>query len=162
DKYGQVFEGRYGGLERNVVGAHAKGFNTGSVGVALLGNYNTASVSPAAQTALAQVLAWRLDIAHVDPLSAVTFISRGNTRYPAGTPVFLRAVSGHRDTGFTDCPGNHLYALLPQLAQAAATSGLPKLYAPAVQGAIGKQVRFTAQLSVPLAWTVAVSDKTGT
>ena len=28
DKYGQVFEGRYGGIDRNVVGAHAQGFNT--------------------------------------------------------------------------------------------------------------------------------------
>ena len=36
DKYGQVFEGRYGGMERPVVGAHAMGFNTGSVGVAVL------------------------------------------------------------------------------------------------------------------------------
>ena len=27
DKYGQVFEGRIGGIERNVVGAHAEGFN---------------------------------------------------------------------------------------------------------------------------------------
>ena len=46
DKYGQVFEGRFGGIERNVIGAHAQGFNTGSVGVALLGNYNSATRPP--------------------------------------------------------------------------------------------------------------------
>ena len=37
DKYGQIFEGRWGGVDRNVVGAHAQGFNQGSVGVALIG-----------------------------------------------------------------------------------------------------------------------------
>ena len=33
DACGQVFEGRYGGIEQNVVGAHSRRFNTGSVGV---------------------------------------------------------------------------------------------------------------------------------
>ena len=53
DKYGQVFEGRYGGIDRNVVGAHAEGFNTGSVGIALLGNYDSAAPTPAALAAVA-------------------------------------------------------------------------------------------------------------
>src|SRR4029078_11306975 len=53
DKYGQVFEGRYGGVGKNVIGAHAEGFNTGSVGVALLGTYQTAAPTAAEKTALA-------------------------------------------------------------------------------------------------------------
>ena len=106
DRFGQVFEGRYGGIERNVVGAHAEGFNTGSVGVAVLGEYGSLPVAQKARDALAALLAWRLDIAHVDPASTLSFISGGNARFPAGLPVFLRTVSGHRDTGFTDCPGN--------------------------------------------------------
>ena len=40
DRYGQVFEGRGGGMQRNVIGAHAAGFNTGSVGIAVLGTYS--------------------------------------------------------------------------------------------------------------------------
>ena len=112
DRFGQVFEGRYGGIERNVVGAHAEGFNTGSVGVSLLGEYSSLAVSQKARDALAALLAWRLDIAHVDPASTLSFISGGNARFPAGLPVFLRTVSGHRDAGFTDCPGNQLYGLL--------------------------------------------------
>src|SRR5687768_4996236 len=66
DKYGQVFEGRYGGVERNVIGAHAEGFNTGSVGVALLGTYGNAQPTAKALDAIAALLAWRLDVAHVD------------------------------------------------------------------------------------------------
>ena len=94
----------------------------------------SALATAAEKTALVNLLAWRLDIAHIDPLSNLTFDSGGNPRFPAGTPVFLRAVSGHRDTGFTTCPGAVLYAQLGTLARQAATTGLPKLYAPTVQG----------------------------
>jgi N-acetylmuramoyl-L-alanine amidase len=161
DKYGQVFEGRFGGVDKNVVGAHAEGFNTGSVGVALLGTYSVTAPTAAAKNALVNLLAWRLDLAHVDPLSSVTVTSGGNARFPTGTPVFLRAVSGHRDTGFTTCPGAALYAQLGALARQAATTGLPKLYTPSVQGQLGGVVRFQARLSQPLPWVVSVTDSTG-
>jgi hypothetical protein len=161
DKYGQVFEGRYGGVDKNVIGAHAEGFNTGSVGIALMGTYGSTAPTAAEKTALVNLLAWRLDLAHVDPLSTLTYTSGGNARFPAGTPVFLRAVSGHRDTGFTTCPGSVLYAQLGALARQAATTGLPKLYAPTVQGQLGGLVRFQGRLSAALPWTVTVSDSTG-
>ena len=161
DKYGQVFEGRYGGVDKNVIGAHAEGFNTGSFGVALLGTYQSVAPTAAEKKALANLLAWRLDVAHIDPLSTLTFASGGNARFPAGTPVFLRAVSGHRDTGFTTCPGSVVYSMLGALARQAATSGLPKLYAPKVQGQLGGLVRFQARLSEVLPWTVTVTDPAG-
>jgi hypothetical protein len=162
DKYGQVFEGRYGGVDKPVIGAHAEGFNTGSVGVAMLGTYGTSAPSAVARTALARLLAWRLDIAHVDPKSTLTWVSGGNARFAAGVPVFIRAVSGHRDTGFTSCPGAALYSQLDAIAQQAQSDGLPKLYAPSVRGALGGQVRFRARLSESLSWTVTVADATGT
>src|SRR5207302_9882870 len=117
DKYGQVFEGPYAGVEKAVIGAHAEGFNAGSFGVSVLGSFGSSPISAAAKAALEQLLAWRLDLAHVDPLSTLTWLSGGNPRFPAGVPVLLRAVSGHRDTGYTDCPGNALYAQLPQIAK---------------------------------------------
>ena len=107
DRFGTVYEGRYGGITENVIGAHAQGFNTGSVGVAVLGTYESGGISAAAETSLAELLAWRLDLAHVDPLSTLSYLSNGNPRYPAGLPVFLRAVSGHRDTGYDVLPGRH-------------------------------------------------------
>jgi hypothetical protein len=161
DKYGQVFEGRYGGVDKNVVGAHAEGFNTGSTGIAVLGSYGSAAPPPAARTALANLIAWRLDLAHVDPLSTLTALSGGNPRFPAGIPVTLRAVAGHRDTGFTTCPGDAFYAQLGSIARQAAAAGLPKLYAPVVTGTPGGPVRFQAQLTQPLPWAVTVADASG-
>jgi flagellar hook assembly protein FlgD len=161
DRFGQVFEGRAGGLERNVIGAHAEGFNTGSVGVAVIGNYSASAVAPAAFHALARLLAWRLDVAHVDPLGLVTWTSGGNPKYRRGTRVRLRAISGHRDTGFTTCPGTSLYARLPDLAHEVAGIGLPKLYDPVAQGSLGGQIRFTARLSAPGSWTVTVRAPAG-
>jgi flagellar hook assembly protein FlgD len=161
DRFGQIFEGRYGGIDRAVVGAHAEGFNTGSVGVALIGTYSSASPSAAAQSALVRLLAWRLDLAHVDPLSRLTYASGGNPEFRAGRAVALRAISGHRDTGFTSCPGSRAYALLPQIAARVAATGLPKLYAPKVQGAPGGLVRFTGRVAGAVPWQVTVSDADG-
>jgi hypothetical protein len=161
DKYGQVFEGRAGGADRNVIGAHAQGFNTGSTGVAMLGSYQGARPSAAAEASLAKLIAWRLDVAHVDPLSTFNWLSSGNPRFPSGVPVFLRAIVGHRDVGFTDCPGSAVYARFGPLVQSVARTGLPKLYAPRVSGRLGGKIRFAGRLSSALSWSVVVKDAAG-
>jgi hypothetical protein len=161
DKYGQVFEGRWGGMEKAVVGAHAMGFNLGSVGVSLLGNYNGASLTPAARAALVKLIAWRLDVAHVDPLSRLARVSTGNPEYPRGASVQVRAIAGHRDVYPTSCPGSRVYALLPAIARQVSATGVPKIYSPVVFGAVGGNVRFTARLSSVVPWTVTVTDALG-
>jgi flagellar hook assembly protein FlgD len=161
DRFGTVYEGRGGGIDRNVIGAHAQGFNVGTVGVALIGDYNTATPTIAQQNALVHLLAWRLDVAHLDPLSRVLYTSGGNYKFHAGRVVTLRAISGHRDTGPTECPGARAYALLPAIAQRVAVTGLPKLYAPEVAGVLGGSLRFRARLSAALPWTVTVTNAAG-
>ena len=161
DRFGNVYEGRAGGTEQNVIGAHAEGFNTGTVGVALIGNYAHATPPKAQQAALADLLAWRLDVAHIDPLSTVVYTSGGNLKFRSGVNVTLRAISGHRDTGPSECPGTGTYVLLPALAQRVSLTGLPKLYAPTVAGALGGLVRFQSRLSSPLPWTVTIVDQLG-
>jgi N-acetylmuramoyl-L-alanine amidase/FlgD Ig-like domain len=158
DRFGQVFEGRYGGIDKNVIGAHAQGFNTGSTGVAVLGTYNGSGVSAAARGALARLIAWRLDVAHLHPLARTSTISSGNPRFRKGLPVWLRAVSGHRDTGLTSCPGAGLYGQLGAIARQASVTGLPKLYSPAVEGSLGGLVSFSARLSSSLPWSVTIFD----
>jgi hypothetical protein len=105
-----------------------------------------------------RLLAWRLDLDHVDPLSTVTAVSTGNPRYRRGRVVTLRAISGHRDVYPTECPGNRLYADLHAIARDVAATGLPKIYSPVVSGALGAEVRFRARISAPLPWTVTVTD----
>jgi len=162
DRYGTVYEGRGGGMTRNVIGAHALGFNTGTVGVSLIGNFQNTTPPPAMQAALVSLLAWRLDVAHLDPLSTVAYTSGGNSKFHAGKVVTLRAISGHRDTGPSECPGNGAYALLPEFASRVAATGLPKLYAPVVSGVLGRTVRFQARLSSTLPWSVTVTNTAGT
>ena len=162
DRFGDVFEGRGGGITRNVIGAHAAGFNTGSVGVAVIGTYESSTISKAARTALVRLLSWRLDRNHVNPLGHVTRRSYGNPRFPSGTPVRLRRISGHRDTGWTSCPGGALYARLPGIARDVRALGLPKIYGPRVRGQIGGAVRFTGTVDPARGWKVTVVNATGT
>jgi len=161
DRFGTVYEGRAGGVDRNVIGAHAKGFNTGSFGIAVMGDFRTVDPPKAAVDALVRTLAWRLDLGHVDPLSTFNGISSGNERFKPGIPVFLRAISGHRDTGLTTCPGQRLYDLIPAIAKRVAALGLPKLYAPAAAADESGGTRFTARLSSVLPWIVTVIDASG-
>jgi hypothetical protein len=55
DKYGQIFEGRYGGITRSLVGAHTLGFNAHSFGVSVIGSYGSAAPPAAAMTSLKQL-----------------------------------------------------------------------------------------------------------
>ena len=160
DRFGTIYEGRYGGIDRNVVGAHAQGFNTGSVGIALLGNYEGVSPAPAAQDAIAQLIAWRLDLAHADPTAFLTFLSGGSDRYASGVPVLLNGVSGHRDTGFTACPGDLLYGRLGSIAAAARRTGGLKIFDPRATVS-GSSVRVRGRLSQAQSWSVAFKTSAG-
>ena len=145
DKYGQIFEGRAGGIDRPVVGAQAQGYNDQSTGVSSLGTFNTVGQTDAGLKALSQLIAWRLSIAGVPVAGKVTLISRGggDNKYPSGTPVTFDRISGHRDGDATDCPGDALYAQLPDIRARAAGA------APAVPGLPSANVR--AQLSLSAA-----------
>jgi hypothetical protein len=156
DRFGTVYEGRYGGIDKNVVGAHARGFNTGSAGIALLGTYGGGAPTRPAQDALAALVSWRLDLAHVDPTARLTMLSGGSERFAANAPVLLRAVSGHRDTGLTECPGDVLYGRLDGLAATAARLGGPKIFEPRVDTEGEGLVRLRARLSRSLPWNVVI------
>ncbi len=42
DKFGTIYEGRYGGLDKAVQGAHVGGFNSNTWGISMIGNYDQA------------------------------------------------------------------------------------------------------------------------
>ena len=124
DRFGTVWEGRAGGISRGVIGAHAGGFNTGTVGISMIGTYDAAAPTSAALESVAQLTAWRLSLAGVDPRGSVRLSSGGSTRFSAGTPVTLPRVFGHRDVSTTACPGAQGMAALPGIrSRAAALAG---------------------------------------
>ena len=120
DKYGQIFEGRQGGITKSVIAAHAGGFNTGSSGMAFIGNYTNDQPPPAAWNSMVNLIAWKLSVHYLDPSAGFTAVSRGGgSRWPEGTSVsFPNKIVGHRDLWATACPGDAFYPRLPALRTA--------------------------------------------
>ena len=96
DRFGNVYEGRKGGFERGVVGAHAAGFNTGSFGVSVIGNFTNEQASSAALEALTQVVGIK---------SAIHGINPNGWTNQVGDNSWQPTIVGHRDVGNTACPG---------------------------------------------------------
>lgn len=114
DKYGQIFEGAFGGLDRNVEGTHTGGFNKETVGVSMIGNLDEVPPTAAMVSATGKFLRWRLGKAGLNPAGTATLTSEGfaGTKFAAGTQSNLPVISGHRDYNSTSCPGVHGYAAL--------------------------------------------------
>ncbi|MFJ8197712.1 FG-GAP-like repeat-containing protein [Streptomyces sp. NPDC096152] len=129
DRCGQIFEGRSGGMDLPVVGAHDIGFNTNTVGISYIGNYMSAKPSRAALDAIARVVAWKFGMYGVDPTGKVTLESGSDAgvdgnKVAKGTSITLPRVFGHRDTNATACPGDNLYPKLSFIAALAKTPGI--------------------------------------
>ncbi|MEV0773184.1 N-acetylmuramoyl-L-alanine amidase [Nocardia salmonicida] len=122
DQYGQIFEGRYGGLDRAVQGAHAGGFNENTAGVALMGNYENEDPSNESLNAIGKFIGWRAKLAGINPKGTTTMYSEGTefTPYEYDEAVDLPVVFAHRDVGNTDCPGDAAYALMDRIRGIAA------------------------------------------
>lgn len=118
DPAGVVYEGRAGG--DNVIGAHFSCANSGTMGVALLGNFQRSDNKPAftaaAFNALRRLLAWKAQQRDLRLFS--------QTRHSA-TNLNLFPVVGHKDGNATTvlgtcekgtvCPGDSLYEQIPTL-----------------------------------------------
>ncbi|HEV3399423.1 MAG TPA: N-acetylmuramoyl-L-alanine amidase, partial [Actinomycetes bacterium] len=168
DRYGRVFEGRYGGITRAVLGAHAGGFNTNSTGVALLGTFTTARPTAPMLAALHRLLAWKLDLTHVDPQGLTVLRSAGgaNTRYPAGRKVVVRTILGHRSTSYTTCPGDPTIARLSSIRRSVARIGRPKIYGGSATASLisperGGYAGVHARFSGVVRWKVTVTGSNG-
>ncbi|MCX3285427.1 N-acetylmuramoyl-L-alanine amidase [Streptomyces sp. NEAU-H22] len=124
DKCGTVFEGRAGGVDRPVLGAHTYGFNTATSSVSVLGDYSTAATNAAVRASVAKVAAWKLGLYGLDPTGTTVLTSGAdNGKYKLGQKVTFHRISGHRDGYPTECPGQHLYDDLPEIRTLAANAG---------------------------------------
>ncbi len=119
DKFGRIWEGRYGGVDKNVLGAHTGGFNTDSFGVSMIGTYDTVTPPQAQLDGVASLMAWKFALNYDNPVGQTSLTSQSfsGSRYSSGTGVNLNVISGHRDVDLTSCPGNAGYAQLPALRQ---------------------------------------------
>jgi len=106
---GTLFEGRGAGSQNvdgdNVRGAHFCGRNSGTMGVCLLGNYNSAVPTDTALATIVRVTSWKLDKEGLDPMAAVTHPTNNN----------LGVIAAHRDGCATECPGENLYSRLASI-----------------------------------------------
>lgn len=100
DKKGKIYEGRYGG--EGVVGAHAGLSNTGSIGIAVLGNFDSSSVPEVVTQALGKLISIKSKIHGIDPEGYSVF--RGQN---------MPNIFGHKDVMSTSCPGANLYEKFP-------------------------------------------------
>ncbi|WP_299529912.1 peptidoglycan recognition protein [uncultured Streptomyces sp.] len=118
DRCGTIYEGRAGGVTRPVRGAHTKGFNTDTVGIAALGTFDAGTPVPRPMLdAIAKVAAWKL-APGIDPRGSVRLVSTNDeSLFDKGEAAMLHVVSGHRDSYETDCPGDALYGKLPALRE---------------------------------------------
>ncbi|MBA3308922.1 MAG: N-acetylmuramoyl-L-alanine amidase [Nocardioidaceae bacterium] len=110
DRYGNVYEGRDGGIRKSVRGAHAGDYNTNTTGISLMGNFEEAYPTRPMKHALVQLIAWRMGSAYHG--------AYGRTRVAGDR---FKRIAGHRDAMSTACPGVHVYEWLPTLRERVAT-----------------------------------------
>ena len=115
DRFGTIWEGRTGGIDRAVIGGHAKGFNTATSGIALLGQHHpgaspaSARPSSAASDAVQSLAAWKLTSHGVDPAGTTwlkNYSTNGPQRLTGGGWHLVPTILAHRDVGLTSCPGD--------------------------------------------------------
>jgi hypothetical protein len=122
DEAGRIYEGRHtfdppsssppeeDGRGYGVTAAHAYGYNSGTVGIALLGTLTTRDATPAARAALEDLLTWEADRHGIDPQGSSLYVNPVN-----GTQATFPNIAGHRDVNSTECPGGAFYATLPSI-----------------------------------------------
>jgi hypothetical protein len=169
DRFGRIWEGRYGGITKPVIGAHTGGFNTDSFGVSLIGTFTSTAPPTAMVSAAEKLFAWRLGSYYRDP-GATTTMTAGSfsgSRYAAGSTVTFKVVSGHRDADLTTCPGSAAYAMLPSIRTAVKSligAGLvaPTISPTSIRMASGQSVAVHSGVLASQAWKLTVTNSAGT
>ncbi|MGW1404501.1 N-acetylmuramoyl-L-alanine amidase [Streptomyces sp. NPDC002403] len=160
DKCGTIFEGRKGGVDRPVFGAHTYGFNRDSAGIAVIGTYTDAAAPGAVTTAVARIAAWKLGQYKGDPAgtTVLTAGADGNNyfgrTFTAGTKYSFSRISGHRDGFNTQCPGTKLYGQLKSIRDLAA-GPVTGLAVKSVTGAGLSGTTYYTRSAVTVGWSAS-------
>ncbi|MCU0262268.1 MAG: N-acetylmuramoyl-L-alanine amidase [Candidatus Nanopelagicales bacterium] len=168
DRFGRLYEGRAGGMDRPVLGAHTAGFNDNTFAAVALGNFETFNPSAgdmaAIKDSIARLFAWKLGIHGVNPSATVKLVSAGYikaTRYPKGSVATISATSSHQTVNFTACPGKYLQAQLASIRAMGSSYSDVVISAPSPPGlsfASGarSEVSLTSHANRAVTWTADV------
>lgn len=138
DRFGTIYQGRRDAVRDLPIGAQAGGYNTDTIGVSAMGNFQTAKPTSAMVASIEKVFAWEAYTHKLNVLGKTTLITGSSTgsdtRAKKGAKVTVPVLLGHRDTNGTACPGTNLYAKLPTIRKvvaarvdaAVATYGSPR------------------------------------
>jgi hypothetical protein len=121
DEAGRIYEGRhtdddpttppaFDALGRGVVGAHVEGWNSGNIGISMMGTFTGQRTTAAAQRSLERLLADLATTTGIAPQGSGPFVNPSSGATWTGPNI-----AGHRNFGSTECPGGISYALLPTL-----------------------------------------------
>ena len=170
DRFGTIYEGHYGGMTRGVVGAQVLGFNRGSCGISVIGDYAGDAIPAEALSSLEKLIAWKLKLHHLKAGSTARIRCSYGQKFSTGQMVRFPVVAGHRDANFTECPGNVFYPLLPTVRLEAAgkpqapiitlVKGSPSHFSPngdGVQDSAGLSLWLTRAAS----WSIELRDAKG-
>ncbi len=118
DRFGRVFEGRKGTLAAApgeiVTAGHARGYNTGTIGISVMGNFENLEPPQVSLDSISSVLAWQFARGAIDLTKSSGLTSPGTAARPAGQR--LPRVFGHKDVADTACPGR-IYGELRSIAR---------------------------------------------
>ncbi|MGW6705334.1 peptidoglycan recognition protein family protein [Streptomyces sp. NPDC054956] len=162
DKCGKIFEGRKGGIDLPVFGAHTYGFNSESAGVAVLGNYTGAGASPAALDAVSQLAAYKHGQYDGDMNGSTTLTAGADQKngvggtFVKGQAYPFKTVSGHRDGFNTECPGDALYAQLDTIRSSGPAARLKMATVNGTAAVAGSSYKSTGPLTVD--WSTSTDN----
>ena len=143
-------------LAQGVTAAHAYGYNSGTVGIALLGNFDNADPSAAAVDSLTSLLGSKAGAHGLDATGSSLYTNPLN-----GTQATFPNIPGHAQVpgNATACPGAKLAARLPAIrSSVAAAAGAPDRAAPSIP----TNLKATAgKRSVGLDWDDSVDGGSG-
>ena len=177
DRFGRIYEGRAGGVDRAVIGAHTSGFNAETFAVSFLGNADTLNPDAASKglilDAMSDLIAWKFDIDDVNPLGSAVLTSAGpgpgqgtTSLYWPGEKVTSKTIAGHGDIGSTSCPGVFLRPSLDHIRLAVSARQGRNFYPPSIKGdrvawGSGGSISLNPRSNGPMDATLTISNACG-
>ena len=177
DRFGRIYEGRAGGVDRPVIGAHTSGFNAESFAVSFLGNADTLNPNVATKEkileAMSDLIAWKFEAHNVNPLGSAVLTSAGpgpgqgtTSMYWPGEKVTSKTIAGHGDIGATSCPGVFLRPSLDHIRLGVSARQGRNFYPPSISGdrvpwGSGGSISLSPRSNGQMSATLTVSNACG-